>query len=610
MNIRIFTMALLTVTAASGTAHAQAVIDLNDPANANRTTWSVARGTDVVVIGSNTPRSRQISIQGANDVEVRGGVWKPTTREYDGTIHTKNITGSVTITGARIDNSGVPGADGVVVNAGGTTKVPFLMSNSTITGIRGKQGGDHADGVQPQGAVSTFRMENVKIDTDYQGLMLADQPNIPYGGKVDTVELSNVAINKLPGGEGGCRYPIITGGNQQVSLSNVSVYSQSGCRGNGVLNVDNRARISGEVSYGGQGSVTGADGGIAPVGPQGFGQQQDTGWVEDAIQNMAARGYSTEQIKARFADSGVNLGAGTIDAIVAGALGTDLGVGREVMNAITGQNVSGLQNDLVNEGIIMAEDLAGQYAPELVGLLEGGACSSMVMDAVAGAASAVAGFFTGGRSTVVAQLAQQVQLAWANKCNGEMNDKLASLAEYERKNISNGSVNGIPGINGMLDRSLGGLGRGGLLSNESQVQGDYQRQFPDAFNPMSKDQLVQQNIKWDNTARTNQLNAFAIENRAMQEQVRSVGRARDFAAAGREGPGIRAELQAANAIQGEQVAAINNLTAATVASNRVAAAREMRNEAEKKAAHASVDQYMESLAVCSNCGISTPFLKP
>lgn len=339
-------------------------------------------------------------------------------------------------------------------------------------------------------------------------------------------------------------------------------------------------------------------------------QSQDIDWVETAIQNMAARGYSKDQIKARFSEAGVELGGEAIDTVITGALGADLGVGREIMDAIMGRDTSGLQSDLYNEGILLAEDLLAQYAPDLVGLLNGGMCSSMVMDGVATAASAVSGYFSGGRATVIAQLAQQVQLLWANKCNGEMNDSLRSLAEYERKNISNGSVNGIPGINGMLGRSTGNFGRGGFLSNESRVQSDYQRQYPDAFSPLTKDQLVQQNIKWDNTARTNQLNAFAIENRAVQEQVRSVGRARDFAAAGREGPGIRAELQAANAIQGEQVAAINNLTAATVASNRVAAAKEMRNEAAQKAANASVDRYMESLAECSNCGISTPFLKP
>lgn len=420
---------LLAGTVFSHPATAAVVIDLNDPANASRTTWSVPRGTDVTVIGSKAARSRQISIQGARNVHVEGGVWKPTIREYDGTIHTKDITGAITIDGAMIDNSSVRGADGVIVNANGKTKVPFTMTNSTITGIRGQQNGDHADGVQPQGEVGTFTMRNVRIATDYQGLMLADQPGIAYGGKVDKIDLTNVAITKLAGGEGGCRYPIITGGDQQVSLRGVSVYSQPGCRGNGVLNVDNRAQISGEVSYNGRNDVTGADGGLTRTTLTTG--DQDPEWVEDAIRNMRRRGLTTDQIQARFAREGINLGSHVIDGVIEGAIGADLGIGREIMNALTGKDTGGLQRDLVNEGFLLAEDLIESYIPGAIDYISGGTCSPLVMDIVAGAASGIAGVFTGGRATVIAQLAQQIQLMWANKCASETNEILRNQRQLQ-----------------------------------------------------------------------------------------------------------------------------------------------------------------------------------
>jgi hypothetical protein len=111
-------------------------------------------------------------------------------------------------------------------------------------------------------------MENVRIATDYQGLMLADQPNIAYGGKVREIKLTNVGIEKLSGGEGGCRYPIITGGKQTVQLNNVTVYDQSGCRGNGLLNVDNRAQITGQPIYGETpADITGSGAGIGETPP-------------------------------------------------------------------------------------------------------------------------------------------------------------------------------------------------------------------------------------------------------------------------------------------------------------------------------------------------------
>ena len=599
-----FLIAVLPASA-GGTALAENLtIDLNDPANAGRTTWTVPAGTDVRVIGSRTPRTRQMSIQGARDATVQGGIWKPTRREHDGTIHTGNITGSVTITGATIDNSGVRGADGVVVNAGGTTRIPFVMTNSTITGIRGTQAGDHADGVQPQGAVGTFRMENVRIATDFQGLMLADQPDVAYGGKVGNISLTDVAISKLPGGEGGCRYPIVTGGDQTVRLRGVSVYAQPGCRGGSVLNVDGRARISGEVSYDtAPARVTGADGGRAPAAPV---SASDTGWAETAIRNMAGRGLTPEQIEERFRRYGVQLGTGVVDATINGSLGGDTDLAAELLTALRDGNAYGLQTDLVDQGFVLASDLVDQYAPGVVDYVSGGECSPLVMEAVAGAASAISGWFSGGKATVVAQLAQQVQLMWANRCHAQQADMLASIREYERRNISSGTVNAVPGIDGMLGRTLPDLGGAGLLSPETQIRGTYERRYPDAFAPMSPDDLIRKDIQWADQEREAQLKSVEIQNRAVQEQVASLRRAREFAAAGREGPGLRAELQASNAIQGEQVAAINSLTAATVATQRAETEEKLHSRARITAANAAAEKFMSSLAKCDNCTISKP----
>jgi parallel beta-helix repeat protein len=252
----------------------------------------------------------------------------------------------------------------------------------------------------------------------------------------------------------------------------------------------------------------------------------------------------------------------------------------------------------------------GSMTATLTSSSGGDVCSSGAMGIIAGAANTVISMIGGGRATAKGQQIQLVEMIRANLCAGEQNDKLEISNEHDRNNIAHGSANGTPGINGMLGRTSGNLERGGYLSDEDEVQSDYQRQFPNAFDPMSKDQLARRDIIWQNTVRDSRMNSFAIQNRSVQEQANGVARARDFAAAGKAGRGIRAELQAANAIQAEQVAAINNLTSATVASNRAATVERMRDETTKKAAHASVDEYMATLAVCGNCAISTPFLKP
>lgn len=149
---------------------------------------------------------------------------------------------------------------------------------------------------------------------------------------------------------------------------------------------------------------------------------QDPAWVKDAIRNMSRRGLTSDQIQGRFSREGIRLGRSLIDDVIEGVVGDDLGLGREIMNALTGRDTGGFQRSLVDEGFLFAEDLIQAYFPTLIDYISGGTCSPMVMDVVAGAASAVAGIFTGGRATVVAQLAQQIQLMWANKCASELND--------------------------------------------------------------------------------------------------------------------------------------------------------------------------------------------
>lgn len=336
---------------------------------------------------------------------------------------------------------------------------------------------------------------------------------------------------------------------------------------------------------------------------------QSVHWVEDAMRQMVERGMTKQQIKAEFARHGVDLTVGTIDAVIDGAMGTNTNVTNQVVYALKTGDVSELQKYLVNFGYLVAEDLATQYMPSLVDLVKGGACSSLAMEAAGAWASGVAGVFTGGRATVVAQLAQQVQLIWANKCNAQMNDSLASLQEYERRNISNGAVNGAAGIDGMMSRTMPNLGSGGFLSNEAAIRNQYHMAFPDMFPPMTGDDLAAINRDITLRARQANMNEAALQNRSVQEGMGSLKRARDYAVLGREGPGIRSELQAGNAIQGEQLAALNSLTAATVGGQRAELERRLSDEAIKEASNARVDDYMANLGVCANCGINRAILE-
>jgi hypothetical protein len=180
--------------------------------------------------------------------------------------------------------------------------------------------------------------------------------------------------------------------------------------------------------------------------------------------------------------------------------------------------------------------------------------------------------------------------------------------ETQRAMNASGTADNTAGVTGMLNRIMAGLGIAGFLSNETQVRDTYEREYPDAFAPMSGDDLVNADIQWEASTRNAEMAALELQNRAVQEQAASLERARDYAAAGRDGPGIRAELQAMNAISGEQIAAINSLTSATVANHRAETEIQLRDEARKAAANATADDFMSTLATCGNCTLNRPFL--
>ena len=146
----------------------------------------------------------------------------------------------------------------------------------------------------------------------------------------------------------------------------------------------------------------------------------------------------------------------------------------------------------------------------------GDKCSSAVMDIAMGAISGIAGVFTGGRATVAAQLAQQVQLMWANQCSSEQNDKLTDqLTEQQRMNagIGRNAVGNAGSISNGVQDTL-------RLSNEGEVNKVYQN---GASGEMSSDASLsyQQDLRANtDAARRNALETAARNAKAQAEYSR------------------------------------------------------------------------------------------
>lgn len=235
-------------------------------------------------------------------------------------------------------------------------------------------------------------------------------------------------------------------------------------------------------------------------------------------------------------------------------------------------------------------------------------CTGSIASMAVAAVDAVVSMLGGGRASQIAQALQIKEAVIANFCAASMNDNLIDLNEYERRNIANGPANGIPGINGMIRRTDPWLNQGGFLMGEAAIQQQVSQIYPEMFPLLSAEDLIGVNGEFRQRERASYLAAVALQNLAAQEQGRALVRARDHAAAGRAGEGMRSELQAMNAIGGEQIVAMNGLTAATLGSQRAQQESRLRDEAKVAASNASAEEFMSNLNVCTNCNISRPFL--
>lgn len=273
--------------------------------------------------------------------------------------------------------------------------------------------------------------------------------------------------------------------------------------------------------------------------------------------------------------------------------------------------VTGIVDDVVDD----ATDTVMEPIEDAVDSVGQTISCNIVGGGLSAAAGAITAIWNSGKATYGAQLAQWMTQTASNYCQGKQlataKLQLATdrrILEYERRNNASGTADNRDGLNGMMGRSLPGMAAGGFLMNEGRIADEYNLSYPAIFEPMTPAELVAADQQFKAQERQTRILSLQIQNRSVLEQAQSIRRARDYAAEGRAGKGIRSELQAANAIQGEQLAALNSLTAATVGAQRAQIEEKMRTEALQQAANASADYFMSNLGQCQNCDINQSFL--
>ena len=273
-------------------------------------------------------------------------------------------------------------------------------------------------------------------------------------------------------------------------------------------------------------------------------------------------------------------------------------------NAVTGAIDETI--DTATDAVIdPIEETVDSYVDSAVAAVQcnfGGAAASA-------AAGAVTSIWGGGDATYGAQLAQWLTQVSNNWCVGEHIGVSKTQLKVEKRQRdlmkrmnAHGNADATDGINGMMERTMPSLAQAGFLSSEDAIQSQIGDDYPYVFTSMPPDDLIALDASMREHERQAHSKSVAIQNRAVQEQAAGLGRALDHAAAGRAGPGLRSELQAANAIAGEQIAAINSLTGATIANHRAMTEVELRKESMREASNRAAQDFMMNLGECQSCG--------
>lgn len=318
------------------------------------------------------------------------------------------------------------------------------------------------------------------------------------------------------------------------------------------------------------------------------------GTIDDNLEN-------TDEAIWRAIDGGTSRAWREITDILSGG-GIARGVNRGI-NTATGTVTRGIRR-----GVNGTVDTVTQPVEDAVDAVSSAISCAVGGTVMGGVGSVLSGIFGGGRATIGGQLAGMAVDAAGNLCEARQLSVQKELLKYAMLDNEGGEADPSAGIGDYLSTALPEMEAGGFLASGEDIVRDYDEAYPAMFDAMSPDDLIDTDEDLSRSARRAEMLSFQVGNRALGEQAQGLARSVEYAAMGREGPGIRAELQAGNAIQTEQVAAMNGLTAAQVAASRATAEVRLKEEAGKKAADRAAEDFMSGLARCDGCDLSGSLL--
>lgn len=140
-------------------------------------------------------------------------------------LYFADTTGTIHVEGVLIDDIDSGQGDGIAIAAPGAV---LQVQNVRITGLTGKEQGNHADVLQLWGGVKEVRVDRLTGSTDYQGLHV--QPDL---GPIGRVTIRNANVSSTSSTAGNWLIWLATGSNScqtagQMNLDDVYVTPRPG----------------------------------------------------------------------------------------------------------------------------------------------------------------------------------------------------------------------------------------------------------------------------------------------------------------------------------------------------------------------------------------------
>lgn len=333
----------------------------------------------------------------------------------------------------------------------------------------------------------------------------------------------------------------------------------------------------------------------------------DPGTFETAIKKAGAEGYSVAEIKEGFRQNGWTVHESAIAGILNGSMTAQEAIDRGLIAAGTTTN-GGTAGSTSGGGYSGGGYDGGDDGMD-VGNLPGMACGGgQAASTAAAAAGSIAAWFNGGKATAPLQIAQQIQLYTANACLFAQLKAQLEMVWAQMENLKSIDLNTVNGWISGIYRVRGLLGNvDATVYNVNAISKKMQEMYPETFGGKSTQEVIDQTIIWNDSAKKATDESWRIQAQIVQNQTANVQNTNRHLNALQHAPGMLAAQQATGNLIASLIEKASDMEAASIAHYRVMEHKLMKEQAQEEQAEELHRRAMQDWGKVDTVYVPQPF---